>query len=483
MSYADFWVLLRQHSSLARILRVAYHSINGSKDAKCSEHHQIEPMQRENGEAQLISELLDIPHVQSQSTSSNLDIPRSIPNLSHTVASGNSRTFHSPSSGVPLESHRNQISTHAAILLHRDQESLIEEIQSARAEQHNSVFPHQDTSAGISDHSCRPQGLNHMGQSSTLPYALLKVVCSPIGHILLAFLSYCDGRRTLLQISRLHNLEKPIKLEHLRFLAKALIQCRLARAIPPLRAGDQYVLDPSIDRPALEQAGKKWSVLWEARCGIDFNMILSKLSGSGPQPVKDAKNARNDTFVPTTDVSTRAYKRSRQGAWRHLIPRKELKNVFMEALGWLIREGLVLRIASFAWIRVSDNLKGAMGGKYEHRQGRSKMQDKPPELGSKQHFQMFSQSPELTLISDPLRPTQIESQYLDHVFRSVLPSLATSEDEAAELLYLWPVLLKYFDGNHALEDIAVSEGRKRKELKAIFEKLAHESLLFTIRHW
>ena len=48
---------------------------------------------------------------------------------------------------------------------------------------------------------------------------------------------------------------------------------------------------------------------------------------------------------------------------------------------------------------------------------------------------------------------------------------------------LWPVLLKYFDGRHALEIIAAREGLKRKMVFSLVKALEEGGWLLTVRHW
>jgi len=48
----------------------------------------------------------------------------------------------------------------------------------------------------------------------------------------------------------------------------------------------------------------------------------------------------------------------------------------------------------------------------------------------------------------------------------------------------WPRLLKYFDGKHAIEEITLREGMKRKVLNPMLSQLIGElGILRTVRHW
>jgi hypothetical protein len=58
--------------------------------------------------------------------------------------------------------------------------------------------------------------------------------------------------------------------------------------------------------------------------------------------------------------------------------------------------------------------------------------------------------------------------------------ITCAEKEAKEL---WPVLLKYFDGKHAFEEIYVREGLKKKRVAAVLGWLSQAGWLLTVRHW
>jgi hypothetical protein len=55
------------------------------------------------------------------------------------------------------------------------------------------------------------------------------------------------------------------------------------------------------------------------------------------------------------------------------------------------------------------------------------------------------------------------------------------EDE--ELRELWSVLVKYFDGRHAIEDISVREGLKKKKVHSAMSKFVADGYVVTVRHW
>lgn len=79
-----------------------------------------------------------------------------------------------------------------------------------------------------------------------------------------------------------------------------------------------------------------------------------------------------------------------------------------------------------------------------------------------------------SLVASPLRAGDIEARWLERIGQTFTD---------AELRELWPMLLKYFDGRHALEDIALREGMKRKKIAALLGMVRDGGWLVSIRHW
>jgi len=83
---------------------------------------------------------------------------------------------------------------------------------------------------------------------------------------------------------------------------------------------------------------------------------------------------------------------------------------------------------------------------------------------------------EPSIILSPHRASAVESRWLARIASDL------RDKEARET---WPRLVKYFDGRHALEEIAAREGLKRKLLAPILARLIseQEGCLMTVRHW
>jgi hypothetical protein len=59
----------------------------------------------------------------------------------------------------------------------------------------------------------------------------------------------------------------------------------------------------------------------------------------------------------------------------------------------------------------------------------------------------------------------------------------TTPDTGPSPAEMWPILLKYFDGRYALEEISARENLKKKKIREFWSRLVKEGLLVTVRHW
>ena len=82
---------------------------------------------------------------------------------------------------------------------------------------------------------------------------------------------------------------------------------------------------------------------------------------------------------------------------------------------------------------------------------------------------------EPSVVVSPHKANALESRWLEYIGQTLL-------DE--DLRQMWPKLLKYFDGNHAIEEITLREAMKRKVVNPILSRLMGElGLLRIVRHW
>lgn len=79
-----------------------------------------------------------------------------------------------------------------------------------------------------------------------------------------------------------------------------------------------------------------------------------------------------------------------------------------------------------------------------------------------------------SIIKSPQKANAIESRWIEHIGSSFTDP---------ELVELWPIMLRYLDGKHALDEIALREGLKRKRVAGVVTKLREQGVLLTVRHW
>ncbi|KAF2842507.1 UPF0171-domain-containing protein [Patellaria atrata CBS 101060] len=79
-----------------------------------------------------------------------------------------------------------------------------------------------------------------------------------------------------------------------------------------------------------------------------------------------------------------------------------------------------------------------------------------------------------SLIFSPTKANAEESAWIEHICGSFTDS---------ELREMWPHLLQYLDGKHALEEIALREGVKRKRIARLVGLLREGNWLVVARHW
>ncbi|KAL8931534.1 MAG: hypothetical protein Q9216_007169, partial [Gyalolechia sp. 2 TL-2023] len=142
---------------------------------------------------------------------------------------------------------------------------------------------------------------------------------SPLSAPLTHFLQISKPTKSFLQISQ----SSGIPLPDIQFLASHLIYWRKARAIPPLHQRDTYIVSPNADMSKLASATFKYAKIFPALPSLP--KILNLLS------------------------TPRAYST--------LIPSKDHKEAFMGILAWLLRDGWVTQLRTFAWVRVPPYIK------------------------------------------------------------------------------------------------------------------------------
>ncbi|KAK0863949.1 Nitrogen permease regulator 3 [Friedmanniomyces endolithicus] len=172
-----------------------------------------------------------------------------------------------------------------------------------------------------------------------------------------------------------------------------------------------------------------------------------------------------------------------------LIPSRDHREPYMEILAFLDRHGFVARLQTFGWLRVgsgdeqrgeseravsgvsllSPHLRPVEDDEVSVASERTVVTTLPAEgSGTRQDDGVLRER----LILDPADPSTEEGEAVDRIMDSL------ADTELRERL---PQMLKYFDGEHALEDIAVREDLKRAKVEEWIAMLQTEGHLVTFR--
>lgn len=218
-----------------------------------------------------------------------------------------------------------------------------------------------------------------------------------------------------------------------------------------------------------------------------------------------------------------------------LIPSKDHKDAYKEILAWLMRGCWVIQLRSFAWVRVSGEVKRRVAADMK-READGEKSDGESEDGAGpkvvvdgtgggeagQHdlpsgyltpnessihslasvdsssttrtaipfnglpsdmtrdrdvINPESLTPRPTLILNPSRASGIESRYLSAIADHL------EEEDGKDVRDAWDGCLKYFNGEHALEKIAAREGWKRRKVEALRLRWRARGVLLEVKHW
>lgn len=309
----------------------------------------------------------------------------------------------------------------------------------------------------------------------------------PLAAALAHYIRVSSPTKSFAKISALHS----IPLLDIQRLATHLVDWRRARAIPPLHQRDIYIVSPNADMRKLSSAVKAYENAFPTLPSLP--KMLQALSGT-PRP------------------------------YSSLIPSKDHKERYFMILAWLLREGWVTQLRTFALVRVDSSVKIAV--KEQTRAERSEMgrsdqsdsmeashdtitplpSQQRPSIVSRVSSDVRSSTSSRTntrmssLILQPARASPTESKWLQYIGHHMhdLVSADMSEDEIVELQRYWPAFTRYLNCVEALEKIPVREGLKRKLVWDLFlkmglfeplgneaqsKKATHRRIFVVVQHW
>jgi hypothetical protein len=339
-----------------------------------------------------------------------------------------------------------------------------------------------------------------------------KQLSAPLAH----YIRCSKPTLSFLQVSQASGLS----LQDINILARHLIYWRRARAIPPLHQRDIYIVSPNADLSALPSATVDYARTFPSLPSL--RKMLGTLSGL-PRP------------------------------YSSIIPSRDHRGAYLEILAWLVRGGWVTQLRSFAWIQVTASIKAAVAAEdsalpssppppstitpfhpSDHDAGPEDLPSNylspPPRpvsaAGSTSSASTIRRRPSSTLllpsgtstnplpsqgpsnsqsqaspkkhttslILDPHRANALESRWIAAIGESFTYAPARE---------LWPRVVRYFNGRHALEKIWVREGLgagreggggngtasgggecwRRKEVWRAMGEMEEEGGIVVGRHW
>ncbi|KAF1840669.1 uncharacterized protein K460DRAFT_370639 [Cucurbitaria berberidis CBS 394.84] len=149
--------------------------------------------------------------------------------------------------------------------------------------------------------------------------------------------------KSLLKISKRHN----ILAQDMEYIASHLVYWRRARLIAPLSPRDTYIVSPNADMTVLPAAITVYAQRFPTLPTLP--KVLSMLSGT-PRP------------------------------FRNFIPTAEHREAYMEILAWLMRGGWVTQLRTFAWVRVTPEIKAQVAADMESEERIKKAEEARKEL-------------------------------------------------------------------------------------------------------
>ena len=318
---------------------------------------------------------------------------------------------------------------------------------------------------------------------------------SPIAGPLIQYLGANTPTKSFSQISQ----SSGISLSDIQFLASHLIYWRRAQAIPPLHQRDTYIVSPNANMASLTSAMSSFAKAFPALPSL--SQILQMLS-----------------------ISPRPYS--------SIIPSKDHKPAYMDILAWLLRDGWVTQLRSFVWVLIPAHIKAAVDREIFRDNEREKekatlQESKLQSAAAAAASSKFPQSPNTTSstklgISDLVAtsPTSstgtaipiLDSWTLGHPYpnsNSTSSTASTTEliihnprlasaihsryllavsayvgrEQSPDTRVAWDKCVVYFDGKHAVENIAVSEGWKRKFVDELMVGWEDLGIVIRAKHW
>lgn len=238
------------------------------------------------------------------------------------------------------------------------------------------------------------------------------------------------------------------------FLSRHLMKWRKARPIPSLHPRNTYVIAPDAPLDKLPQLASEYGKRFPAMPGLDK---LIRMLGAEPTQF-----------------------------WTY-FPSRGRREAYMDVLAWMSRMGLVARLRTVGWLRMdAEPLQSRKSSKVSPATGTGLL---TLGLGHEQD-ENGSVVSEDTIIHDSAERIDGRDDAALIIVDAGNPAgdeesaqTAALQDSItdAELKENFSRLLKYFDGEHAFEDIATAEGLKRSQVEGWLGDLQSMGALLTVQ--
>lgn len=296
------------------------------------------------------------------------------------------------------------------------------------------------------------------------PAVIISELKAETGSPLAQFIKSIHPTLSLLKLAQSNNMDQ----YQLASFAKHLIYWRRARAVVPIHPRSVFIVSPMAPLQKINDDLKSFRQEFPPLPSLPS--FLSLLSNTKPRP-----------YVT-------------------IIPSKDHRGIYMDALAWLIRYGYVTQLLTFVWLKIPNRVKITVEEDLE-REGLTKKnkdskfkfadmstdatgkdKNEKPRTGSSSSSQLkrFWNGQELiieeeededTILLEPERATAVERRWISKVIKGQPP----------ELITLFHKLFKHFNGKTPLELVMVRENISRHDVRRLLHGIS--DYIISIKHW
>lgn len=317
------------------------------------------------------------------------------------------------------------------------------------------------------------------------PETIIKDIKAESDSVLANFIRMIKPTESLIRLhSKLQNETNSLMLDiaQLKSFAFHLIYWRRARVIHPLNTRSIYIVSPMAP--------------------ITINMYNDILTFSKTFPSMPS-------LAQFLKLLSSPSKKPRQ--FMAIIPSKDHKDLYLQALSWLLRHGYVTQLHTFIWLKVSRKVKMKVEEDMENENNHKKSKPRISNIHGTDNTskntkngnvnkrissnpssyerdiddiangikgingpEVILEEDEDTIILDPGRATTLERKWIHKI--------VTEEcNLASELVVIFYDILKYMNGKTSLELLLLRENISREDFRRLFSQI--EDHIISVRHW